>query len=199
MKLEWWMIWLLAELLVVLTVLLGLVWWQGIRALRGAGSVVTAAPIEDSNPLSESIVSRAPEVPTLESHELDAIDSGEAPELRAQLRRSVEEMSRVTDASRELSTKVSATLMSLLEVQANVQNLVTRVNAISALPADAATAIAELLEQLRSSDPMLIERRSSSTRSTRACRAWRQSCNVTTGTAVSSGSAFDRASKGSTD
>jgi len=154
-ELGWWW-WFAGELVVVLVALLAVVWWRGARTIarlaqsgsrnRPGGSQVPAPPAPEPGP----------ELPTLVDADVDAVDSGEAAELRAQLRRSVEEMTGVTEAGREVSTSVSADLMSLLEKQAEVQNLGTRASGVAGLPTEAKQALDALLEVLRNADPLLI-------------------------------------------
>jgi len=149
----WWWWWCGFELIGVLVLMLAVVWWRGVQAVArlslGAPEPTFEAPAAE--PATKL------EAPQLEDSDIDAVDSGEAPELRSQLQRSMAEMTRVTEAAREVSTQISADLMSLLQSQAEVQNLVTRTSGIEGLPADAKATVDELLEKLREADPLLIQ------------------------------------------
>lgn len=148
----WWWWWFGVELVVVLVAMLGVVWWRGAKAVARLASGAPA-PVADE---PQTTTTRL-EAPQLEGVDIDAVDSGEAAELRSQLHRSVVEMTGVTDAAREVSTQISADLMSLLQAQAEVQNLATRGSAVAGLPAEAKAALDELLEKLREADPLLIQ------------------------------------------
>lgn len=153
-ELGFWAGWFVVELVLVLVVLLAVVWWRGARAVArlapGAGG--PPAPVDASSPPPP-----APELPTLTDAEVDAVDSGEAAELRSQVQRSVAEMTGVTDAGREVSNEVAAGLMSLLEKQGEVQTLVTRAAAVAGLPTEAKEALDQLVEVLRQTDPLIID------------------------------------------
>jgi hypothetical protein len=151
-ELGWWWWWFAGELVLVLVAMLAVVWWRGAKTVArlAAGG---PAPVAEAPAAAETRL----EAPQLDSTEIDAVDSGEAAELRSQLSRSVQEMTGVTDAAREVSTRISADLMSLLQAQAEVQNLATRASAVPELPADAKAALDELLEKLREADPLLIQ------------------------------------------
>ena len=151
-ELDWWWWWFAAELILVLVAMVAVVWWRGARAVArlASGQPAPIAQTPDASPPRL-------EAPQLDATEVDAVDSGEAAELRSQLSRSVVEMTGVTDAAREVSNRISADLMSLLQAQAEVQNLATRASGVADLPADAKAALDELLEKLRQADPLLIQ------------------------------------------
>lgn len=150
----WWWWWFGAELILVLVFMIAVVWWRSARVVArlAAGVPLMAAPEVQAPPPAPP-----PKLPELDDLDIDTIDSGEAAELRSQLKRSVGEMTGVTEAAREVSTQVSAGLMSLLEKQAEVQTLATRASAVAGLPDDAKTALTELLDVLRDADPLLID------------------------------------------
>ncbi|MEM1025357.1 MAG: hypothetical protein AAGJ19_16865 [Myxococcota bacterium] len=103
----------------------------------------------------EPVVSTVSTAVEVEEVDLDAADEGRPVELRARLRRSIEEVETALTQTSETSTKTSAQLMELLEKLGGVVASVARLAAEGELPEEFKAQANAITEQLREVDPVL--------------------------------------------
>jgi len=105
---------------------------------------------------TEPMVETGPsELVELEEVDLDAADEGRPVELRARLRRSIEESETALAQTAEKSTQTSAQLMAMLEKLGNVVAAVGRLAGEGELPQEFKDQADALTEMLREIDPIL--------------------------------------------
>jgi uncharacterized coiled-coil protein SlyX len=105
---------------------------------------------------TEPMVGTGPsEVLEVEDIDLDAADDGRSVELRARLRRSIEEIEIALNQTSEKSTQTSAQLMALLEKLGDVVAGVGRLAGEGSLPPQFKEQADALTEMLREVDPIL--------------------------------------------
>ena len=148
-------IWFLCSLGNAAAVGIGLaayIWYASERAVRRVLEEAPASGAED-----DFFGMAAMTAVELTEADVDSADQGEPAQLRARVRRSVEEMESAISGTVEASTKASGTLMTILENQANVVASVGRLAAEGDLPEAFKEQATAILEQLRAQDDLVIE------------------------------------------
>ncbi|MGF1511326.1 MAG: hypothetical protein ACFB9M_17685 [Myxococcota bacterium] len=149
-ELSLWTVWFLVELCVVSTLVSIVVGWQGSCAVKR----LMAERPPPSPPANEP---RAAEVEELEESDVDSVDDGRPAQLRAKVRRSIEQVDAALESTSEGATQTSSVLMSLMEKLASTAAEMKRFDQRADLPADLRQASNELHEYLGDMDALLSE------------------------------------------
>jgi hypothetical protein len=144
-----WTLWFLAELSVVSLAALAYVAWA---------SLATLSRVRDREPVQVVEAAAPPPAPVeLEDFEVDAADEGRPAEIRAKVRRSVEQVEEALGPATAAAQSTSAALMGILEKQAHLVARVGRLNGEGALPPELKEQTEAILAEMREMDPLVID------------------------------------------